>query len=107
MFELKVIEWILVISAAFCVGFTKTGISGLGIIAVPLMAAVFPAKESTGILLPLLIFADIEHVELVGGRYWYVWSEDNVTDHMRSQLTDLGWQEEIQDGVDHIWVCCI
>jgi uncharacterized membrane protein YfcA len=41
------------------VGITKTGIPGLGILVVPLMALVLPARKSTGILLGILILADI------------------------------------------------
>ncbi len=44
---------------AFLVGISKTGIPGLGILPVPLMAAILPAKASVGVLLPMLIFADI------------------------------------------------
>ncbi len=49
----------LVIISALLVGFSKTSIGGLGIIVVPLMASAFPAKQSTGVLLPMLILADI------------------------------------------------
>lgn len=45
--------------AAFLVGFTKTGLTGLGLLIVPLMATVFPGKESTGALLPMLILGDL------------------------------------------------
>lgn len=45
--------------AAFIVGFTKTSIGGMGILAVLLMALAFPGKASPGILLPMLIVADI------------------------------------------------
>ena len=44
---------------AFLVGISKTGIPGLGILPVPLMAAILPAKASVGVLLPMLIFADL------------------------------------------------
>ena len=47
-----------VAAAAILVGFSKTGVPGLGMLIVPLMAGVFGAKESTGILLPMLLFAD-------------------------------------------------
>lgn len=40
-------------------GAAKTGILGLGILIVPLMALVLPARESTGILLGILILADL------------------------------------------------
>ena len=59
-------QWLLGIGAAFFVGFTKTGIPGLAILAVPLMAmTVGNAKASVPVLLPLLIVADIFAV----GRY--------------------------------------
>ena len=45
--------------AAMLVGFAKTGITGLGILIVPLMAAIFPAKASVGVLLPMLIVGDL------------------------------------------------
>jgi uncharacterized membrane protein YfcA len=41
------------------VGTTKTGLPGLGILVVPLMALVLPARQSTGILLGILILADL------------------------------------------------
>jgi uncharacterized membrane protein YfcA len=41
------------------VGISKTGIPGVGILIVPLMALVLPARKSTGILLGILILADI------------------------------------------------
>lgn len=47
------------IGAAVCVGFSKTGFGGLGIVAVLLFAQIFPAKESTGALLPLMICGDV------------------------------------------------
>ena len=45
--------------AAFILGMSKAGLKGMGIVIVTLMALVHGAKASTGILLPLLIFADI------------------------------------------------
>ena len=61
------LDWIsftLVALGAFCVGFSKTGISGLGIIPVSLFAMVFPPLQSSGYLLPLLILGDIFSVAL-------------------------------------------
>lgn len=37
----------------------KTGFGGLGIVSVSLFALLYPAKQSTGALLPLMIFADL------------------------------------------------
>lgn len=42
-----------------CIGISKSGFAGLGLVTVIVMARLFPARESTGILLPLLIFGDI------------------------------------------------
>lgn len=45
--------------AAFIVGFTKTSVGGVGILAVLLMALAIPGPTSPGVLLPMLIMADI------------------------------------------------
>ena len=45
--------------AAFLVGFTKTSVGGVGILAVLLMALAIPGPASPGVLLPMLIAADI------------------------------------------------
>ena len=45
--------------AALIVGFTKTSVGGVGILAVLLMALAIPGKASPGVLLPMLIAADI------------------------------------------------
>lgn len=50
--------WPLSLLCAFSIGFSKNGVSGIAILVVPLMAMIFPAKQSTGILLPLLVAGD-------------------------------------------------
>ena len=45
--------------AAFIIGISKGGIKGIGILSVTLMALAYGAKNSTGIILPLLIIGDI------------------------------------------------
>ena len=57
--DLSHTQWLLAMLAALCVGFAKSGFSGMGMITVLLMAEVMPAYESTGIVLPLLICGDI------------------------------------------------
>jgi hypothetical protein len=52
-------QWFVLCICAVCVGINKTGLPGLGIVVVPLIAAFFPAKASTGLLLPLLAMADL------------------------------------------------
>lgn len=51
-------EWVLVLVSGLIVGMAKAGIQGLGSLVVPIMAYVFGAKPSTGVLLPMLCFAD-------------------------------------------------
>lgn len=57
--DLTTAQWLQAGAAAFLVGFAKTGVTGLGILIVPLMASVFPARKSVGALLPMLLFADL------------------------------------------------
>src|SRR5947209_5518587 len=52
-------QWLLAILAALCIGVSKSGFSGLGLVTVIVMARLFPPRESTGLLLPLLICGDI------------------------------------------------
>jgi uncharacterized membrane protein YfcA len=49
---------VLVLAAVFA-GFSKTAIGGAGPVAAALFALVLPARESTGVLLPLLICGDV------------------------------------------------
>ncbi|MGO4418262.1 TSUP family transporter, partial [Streptomyces sp. MCAF7] len=45
--------------AATLVGFSKTAVSGANTVSLAVFAAVLPARESTGVLLPLLIVGDV------------------------------------------------
>ncbi|QLH19986.1 sulfite exporter TauE/SafE family protein [Streptomyces sp. Rer75] len=45
--------------AALLVGFSKTAVSGANTVSLAIFAAVLPARESTGVLLPLLIVGDV------------------------------------------------
>ncbi|MEM9824144.1 MAG: sulfite exporter TauE/SafE family protein [Bacteroidota bacterium] len=51
--------WLLALLAVSIVGLSKAGIKGLGVFFVTTMAYVYGSKASTGIVLPLLITADI------------------------------------------------
>lgn len=57
---------ILLLLMALLLGMAKAGLSGLGLAVVPIMALIFGAKESTGVILPMLIAADIMAVT-----YWH------------------------------------
>jgi uncharacterized membrane protein YfcA len=57
--DLDLFGWVVVAVCAVMVGTTKTGMPGLGILIVPLMVLVLPTRQSTGILLGILILADL------------------------------------------------
>lgn len=52
-------QWITICISAIFIGCSKTGIQGITIVTVPYMAMAFGAKESTGIILPMLCLADV------------------------------------------------
>lgn len=58
-FEISGLDLGLAITATLLLGMGKSGIKGLGAIIVTLMAIVFGGKSSTGILMPMMITADI------------------------------------------------
>ena len=58
-FHLTILQWVAFCFGAFLLGLSKSGIKGIGIIIVVILAFVFGEKTSTGILLPMLVFADI------------------------------------------------
>lgn len=57
--ELTTIQWLILNFTAFMYGFNKTGIVGSAIICAPLMLLHFTAGQTLGIILPLLVIADI------------------------------------------------
>lgn len=56
---LTYIQWVVISLAALSIGMSKTGVQGIMLMIVPLMAMAFGAKESTGVILPMLCMADI------------------------------------------------
>ena len=50
--------WSLIV-CTILIGMSKTGLQGINTISIPLMAIAFGAKESTGVILPMLCFADL------------------------------------------------
>jgi len=52
-------QWAALAAAAVLIGLTKAGLEGGALIAVPLLAAVFGARASSGLLLGILMSADL------------------------------------------------
>lgn len=59
MLDVHGCQWLVLAVAALVIGVSKTGLPGVAIVAIPMVAFVIPAKESTGLILPMLIAGDI------------------------------------------------
>ncbi len=57
--SLPLIYWALIGVCAILIGMSKTGVPGVSMLVVPTMAMIFGGKTSTGVLLPILITADL------------------------------------------------
>ncbi|MDB6113374.1 MAG: putative rane transporter protein [Lacunisphaera sp.] len=57
-------QWALLVSGAIMVGLAKTGIPGMSILFVGLLANSMPARQATGVILPMLILGDVFGVML-------------------------------------------
>ncbi len=66
MSELTPIDWLYLVVGAMGIGIAKSGLSGVSMVHVVVFAWVFGARNSTGVLLPLLIIGDICAVYLLG-----------------------------------------
>jgi uncharacterized membrane protein YfcA len=58
-YQLPYTEFMLVLVVATFIGMSKTGVHGAGMLAVPLLANVFGGQASSGIMLPMLVLADV------------------------------------------------
>ncbi|WP_438490570.1 TSUP family transporter [Streptomyces sp. S186] len=67
MLSLGALPLVTLVLAALLVGVSKTAVSGVGALSVALFAAVLPARESTGVLLPLLLVGDVLAVRAYRG----------------------------------------
>jgi uncharacterized membrane protein YfcA len=57
--DLSQADWLLAVLAAIGVGFSKAGLAGISLLHVLVFAFLFGARESTGIVLPLLVAGDL------------------------------------------------
>ena len=56
--QFTISEWWWLVFSAVCIGLAKAGLSGLGLLAIPVLASMMGARDSTGFVLPLLIAGD-------------------------------------------------
>lgn len=52
-------QWTVALASALLVGVSKTGVPGVGIVVVPMLACAFGGRLSAGIMLPMLIAGDV------------------------------------------------
>jgi len=73
--KLPPMTWFWLLLSAFLIGMGKAGIKGMGLIVVPLMAAVFGGKVSTGLVVPMLVVADVFAVRHYNrhAQWQYLW----------------------------------
>lgn len=57
--QVETYQWVLAIVSGMVIGMSKSGITGLTLMFVPLMAISFGGRASTGLLLPMLCVGDI------------------------------------------------
>ena len=57
--ELSTQSIVIIIAVALLIGMAKTGVHGAGMLSVPLLAIAFGGKVSSGVMLPLLLVADV------------------------------------------------
>jgi hypothetical protein len=62
--DLGASDFAALVAAAAFIGVAKTAVPGIGLISVALFAAVLPARESTGAILPLLMVGDVLGVSI-------------------------------------------
>ncbi|WP_319229880.1 sulfite exporter TauE/SafE family protein [Draconibacterium orientale] len=57
--DFSTLQWILLAACGMLIGMSKVGVPGVSMLVVPALALIFGGKASTGILLPMLMMADL------------------------------------------------
>lgn len=95
--QIEVWQWVVAAIGAFAIGVSKTGIAGLGILSVATFALAFPRGGSVGIVLVVLISADViavssggKHADWKHLRGLFPWAASGVI----AGALALGWIRE-------------
>lgn len=57
--DFNLLQWSLIALSGMLIGMSKVGVPGVSLIVIPLLAFIFGGKQSTGVLLPILMMADL------------------------------------------------
>jgi uncharacterized membrane protein YfcA len=58
-FDFSVLQWTVLVISAILIGMSKVGVPGVSLAVIPALAMIFGGKPSTGVLLPMLMLADL------------------------------------------------
>ncbi|MDW7695797.1 sulfite exporter TauE/SafE family protein [Flammeovirgaceae bacterium SG7u.111] len=74
-FQITQFQGALVLICGLLIGLSKSGVRGAGMIVVPIMASIYGGKLSSGVVLPMLSFADLFAVMYYNrhAEWKYVW----------------------------------
>ncbi len=59
LLDFSLLQWMLFAVCAMLIGMSKVGVPGVSMLVVPTLAIIFGGKASTGVLLPILMMADV------------------------------------------------
>ncbi len=102
-YQLSWSNTLLALLGALFLGLGKSGVKGIGVIIVTIMALVFGGKSSTGVLIPMMIVADVfavvyyhRHTQwrllrnllpaMIVGVLIGVWIGNDISDHLFKQI---------------------
>lgn len=105
-FDFTIIQWTILILSAMLIGMSKVGVPGVSLIVIPALAMIFGGKPSTGLLLPMLMLADIfgvtyyhRHADwknlirmfpwALGGLFLGVWIGDIVNEYWFKKIISV------------------
>lgn len=105
-FDFTIIQWTILILSAMLIGMSKVGVPGVSLIVIPALAMIFGGKPSTGVLLPMLMLADIfgvtyyhRHADwknlirmfpwALGGLFLGVWIGDIVNEYWFKKIISV------------------
>lgn len=105
-FDFTILQWTILILSAMLIGMSKVGVPGVSLIVIPALAMIFSGKPSTGVLLPMLILADIfgvtyyhRHADwknlirmfpwALGGLFLGVWIGDIVNEYWFKKIISV------------------
>lgn len=98
-FELTLFQWSFLLLSATLVGMSKVGVPGVSLVVIPTLAFIFGGKPSTGVLLPMLMMADI-----FGVTYYHRHADwKNLVRLLPWAFVGLGFGLWVGGAVSDIW----